>query len=316
MRRLFFLLLLPFVATPVLAQKGAPVPDYPVNKVAEDVYVIHGPLTTPNPENQGFMNNPAFVMTSAGVVVVDPGGSLQSGEMVLRQLKKLTDQPVVAVFNSHIHGDHWLGNQAIRAAYPKATIYAHPKMIEMAGNGAGDDWIALLDRAAPGAADGTVPEIPDSAVDDGQVIRVGDVDFAIHHFGTAHTPTDILISIRGGKILFTGDNLLNGRLGRSSDGHIGNMIRTIDALVARLNPQVVIPGHGKTGDRAMYEHAMNPFRIIYREVRKGYDDGLSDFEIKPAVVEALKDYHTWEEFDNLIGKMVNQAYLEIEEADF
>ncbi len=293
-----------------------PVPDYPVDKVAEGVFVIHGPLTTPNPENQGFMNNPAFVMTSAGVVVVDPGGSLQSGEMVLRQLKKLTDQPVVAVFNSHIHGDHWLGNQAIRAAYPKATIYAHPKMIEMAKNGAGDDWVALLDRAAPGAADGTVPEIPDRAVDNDQVIRVGGVDFTIHHFGTAHTPTDIMISIRGGKILFTGDNLLNGRLGRTNDGHIGNMIQTTDALVARLDPQVVIPGHGKTGDRAMYDHAMEPFRIIYREVRKGYDEGLSDFEIKPAVVEALKDYQSWEEFDNLVGKMVNQAYLEIEEADF
>ncbi len=315
MRFLSVFLLALFVA-PLHAQKGPPVPDYPVDRVAEGVYVIHGPLTTPNPENQGFMNNPAFVMTSAGVVIVDPGGSLQSGEMVLRQLKKLTDRPVVAVFNSHIHGDHWLGNQAVRAAFPKATIYAHPKMIEMAKDGAGDDWVALLDRSAPGAADGTVPEIPDAAVDNGQVIRVGDVDFAIHHFGTMHTPTDLLISIRGGKILFTGDNLLNGRLGRSSDGHIGKMIEASDALVEKLDPEVVIPGHGRTGDRAMYDYAMEPFRIIYRVVKEQYENDVSDFEMKPVVVEALKEYRSWEEFDNLVGKIVNQAYLEIEEADF
>jgi glyoxylase-like metal-dependent hydrolase (beta-lactamase superfamily II) len=319
--RFLSVLLLGFLFAPVFAQspsspKGPPVPDYPVDRVAEGVYVIHGPLTTPNPRNRGFMNNPAFVMTSAGVVIVDPGGSLQSGEMVLRQLKKLTDQPVVAVFNSHIHGDHWLGNQAVRAAYPKATIYAHPKMIAMAKDGAGDDWVALLNRAAPGAADGTVPELPDAAVDNDQVIRIGDVDFTIHHFGTTHTPTDIMISIRDGKILFTGDNLLNGRLGRTGDGHIGQMIKATDELVARLDPEVVVPGHGHSGDRSMYDHAMEPFRIIYRVVKEQYENDVSDFEMKPVVVEALKEYQGWEEFDNLIGKMINQAYLEIEEADF
>ncbi len=315
MRWLIALLALSFVLH-VQAAKGPPVPDYPADRVADGVYVIHGPLTTPNPENQGFMNNPALVMTSAGVVVVDPGGSLQSGEMVLRVLKTLTDRPVVAVFNTHIHGDHWLGNQAIRAAYPNARIYAHPKMIEMARNGAGDGWISLLEQAAPGAADGTVPEIPDRSVDNGQSIRIGDTEFRIHHFGQTHTPTDIMLSIRDGRILFTGDNLLNGRLGNTRDAHIGHMIEATDALVGKLDPRVIIPGHGRSGDRAMYEHAMEPFRMIYRIVREQYDEGLSDFEIKPMVVEALKAYRDWEEFDALIGKMVNQAWLEIEEADF
>ncbi len=314
--RFLSLLLLLALSVSVQARKGPAVPDYPLDRVAEGVYVIHGPLTTPNPQNQGFMNNPAFVMTSAGVVMIDPGGSLQSGEMALRQLAKLTDQPVVAVFNSHIHGDHWLGNQAVRAAYPEAKIYAHPKMIEMAKDGAGDDWIAMLAQAAPGAADGTSPEIPDSTVSNDQVIRIGDVDFTIHHFGQTHTPTDIMISIRGGRILFTGDNLLNGRLGSTRHAHIGNMIEKTDALVARLDPKVIVPGHGRSGDRAMYDHAMEPFRTLYRVVRENYENEVSDFEMKPAVVEALEAYKGWEEFDNLIGKMISQAYLEIEEADF
>jgi len=51
-------------------------------------------------------------------------------------------------------------------------------------------------------------------------------------------------------------------------------------------------------------------------VREQYENDVSDFEMKPLVVEALKEYQGWEEFDNLIGKMINQAYLEIEEADF
>jgi len=47
-----------FPAAVIAAEKGPAVPDYPVDKVAENIYVIHGPVTTPNEKNQGFMNNP------------------------------------------------------------------------------------------------------------------------------------------------------------------------------------------------------------------------------------------------------------------
>ena len=97
-------------------QKAAPIRvDYPPQEIAPGVYVIHGPKELPSPENQGFMNNPAWIVTDDGVVVVDPGSSVQVGEMVLARIEKTTDKPILAVFNSHIHGDHWLGNQAIRA---------------------------------------------------------------------------------------------------------------------------------------------------------------------------------------------------------
>mgnify|MGYP001551492932 FL=1 len=115
MNKLFTMLLAFALSSPVWANK-APALDveYKADKIADDVYVIHGPLETPNPMNQGFMNNPGFLVTDAGVVIVDPGGSVQTGEMVLNVLSGITDKPVVAVFASHIHGDHWLGNDAIK----------------------------------------------------------------------------------------------------------------------------------------------------------------------------------------------------------
>ena len=104
------------LVAPVLAARGPALPDYPADEVAPGVYVIHGPVGYPTPENQGFMNNPSFLVTDAGVIVVDPGSSVQTGEMVLRQVRKVTDKPLLAVFNTHVHGDHWLGNQALSAA--------------------------------------------------------------------------------------------------------------------------------------------------------------------------------------------------------
>ncbi len=112
----WFLVLVLIAGVAYALQKALPIRGaWTPEQIAPGVYVIHGPTELPSPDNQGFMNNPAFIVTDAGVVVVDPGSSVQVGEMVLERIGQVTDKPVLAVFNSHIHGDHWLGNQAIRA---------------------------------------------------------------------------------------------------------------------------------------------------------------------------------------------------------
>src|SRR5690606_41587481 len=92
-----------------------------------DVWMIQSKDGIPTPGNQGMMSNITFVVSEKGVVMLDPGGSVQIGEMALRMIRTVTDKPVVAIFNSHYHGDHWLGNHAFEAAYGKELpIYAHP----------------------------------------------------------------------------------------------------------------------------------------------------------------------------------------------
>lgn len=85
MKRILCLLALALLALPTLAaDRGRAIPDYPTERIADNVYVIYGPLELHSPENQGFMNNPGIVITDAGAMVIDPGSSVQSGEMVLR----------------------------------------------------------------------------------------------------------------------------------------------------------------------------------------------------------------------------------------
>ena len=98
--------------------------DYLVDQVAPHTYVIHGPLGYPSVENQSFMNNPGFVITDIGVVLIDPGSSVQAGRMVLKQIQTVTDKPITHVINTHIHGDHWLGNHAVAEVFPKAVLMA------------------------------------------------------------------------------------------------------------------------------------------------------------------------------------------------
>ena len=299
----------------VSAEKAPPLKaSYTADKVAGGVYVIHGPLGMPNPENQGFMNNPGFVLTSAGVVIVDPGASVQTGEMVLGQIKKVTDKPVVAVFDTHVHGDHWLGNQAVREAYPDVPIYGHPKMISRVDQGDGITWMERMLELTQGATAGTEVINASSPVDDKAEVKIGDVTFRIIHNGKAHTDNDIMLLLPERGVIFLGDNAGHGRILRQTGAFQGN----IEALNLALatDAKVFIPGHGKTAGQEAASSYRDYLKTLYDGVNEYFEEDIPDFEIKPKLRPRLAKWQDWEGFDNLMGNHVSQAYLEIEEAAF
>ena len=61
--------------------------------------------------------------------------------------RSITEKPIVAVFNTHVHGDHWLGNQAVKAAWPDVAIYGHPNMLALIEQGEGKAWVDMIARA-------------------------------------------------------------------------------------------------------------------------------------------------------------------------
>ena len=302
-------------AASVSAAPGEPVRDYPFEKVAENTWVIHGPLEMPNVSNQGFMNNPGIMLTSEGVVIVDPGSSVQAGEMMLRMLKKVSDQPVVAVFNTHIHGDHWLGNQAIRAAYPDAPIYGHTEMLVMVDTGSGDTWVELMDRLTEGATKGTRVVGPDHAVKHGDTFKIGNKTFRIHHYGQAHTRTDIMIEIEEDKVVFLGDNVTADRIPRMSDGNFMGNVSAVDKIL-EIDASTWVPGHGPTGDATMVKAYRDYLQAIYSSAEKAFNDDLDSSDVKAISLQATTKYKDWAGYDDELGPQGAQAYMEVEAAEF
>jgi len=269
----------------------------------------------PNAGNQGFMNNPGIVLTTAGVVIVDPGSSLQTGEMVLRMLKKVSDQPVVAVFNTHVHGDHWLGNQAVRAAFPDVAIHGHPEMLAEVQAGAGESWVELMDNLTEGATRGTTVVGPDQAIDNGDAIRIGGKTFLIHHHGQAHTRTDIMIEIKEDAVVFLGDNVTAKRIPRMTDGNFRGNIESVD-MILKTGARVWVPGHGPTGDDAMVRAYSNYLDAVYKAAEQAFNDDLDSSEVKPLALEETTEYSDWAGYAGEIGRQGAQAFLEVEAAEF
>ena len=307
---------LSFIFSPVLyAWDLGKAGTYNFEKINSNVYVMHGPLTEPNVENDGFMNNPGIIIADKGLIIIDPGSSYPVGKEVLKEIEKISDKPILAVFNTHIHGDHWLANQAIKEKYPQVKIYGHPEMIKQANGEQGLIWIDSMLRMTDGKTKGTKVVAPDFAINHSESIAIDGQNFRIHSMVPAHTNTDIMIEHIESKTLFLGDNSFYKRMGRF-DGS-SSMLGNIEVLnyATEMDMTIFVPGHGQSGQS---DTAIKPFLDYLIQVQKvvqtGFDDDLQDFEIKEKVIGQFERYSSWDGFETNFGKHINSMYLEIEKS--
>jgi len=287
--------------------------DFKVEKLSKNIYIIHGPLTLPSKQYQGFNNNPAFIISKKGIIIVDPGSSVDIGRELLNKIKTVSKLPVIAVFNTHVHGDHWLGNQAIVEKYPKVVIYAHEKMIEQIKAGADKQWINIMNRMTENATKNTKATSPNKGLKGGEKISFSNIQINIHHPSKkAHTNTDIMIEVNNDKALFLGDIITRGSLStaRAQDGSIPGQIKAIKFALASKNT-LFIPGHGQSGDQKFVKMHLNFLQQLKQLTFKYFEQGLQSHEIKAKLLIELNKYKHWKNFKQ-IGKIIHQEFIRIE----
>lgn len=295
------------------AFRGPDMPDIDAIKVTDHCYTIPAMGPYPTPDNFGMFSNPGFIVTSEGVVVVDTGSSIQIGEMMLRQIKKVTDKPVVKVFNTHFHGDHWLGNHAFVNANADVEIYSHPSCIDNLKAGGDKFWFDFMQSNTNNKITGTVVTLPNKTVEGGEEIKVGDVTIKVHHFGQMHTVSDIVIEVVEDSVIYTGDVVMR-RVANMEDGSFTGTIAGLQKM-ADSGVKTFIPMHGKPDDVKLINDGKEFMETIYTSVEELYDEGLSDFEMKPIIMEKpfMKDVAAqWPGYESTIGKFIVVALQEVE----
>jgi len=320
LRQTTALLFLAAVSAPGFAHDPkvpATIDNYKFDHVTKHIHVIHGPLAHPGPENHGFMNNPAAIVTDEGVIVVDPGSSTRIGKQVLGKIRALTPKPVIAVLNTHVHGDHWLGNDAIRQAYPKVPIYAHEKMIRRVQAGAGEYWISVFEKMTAKQTAGTKVAGPTVGLKGGEVLTLGGIKVRVHHAGHAHTDHDLLYEVLSDQALFMGDVVVAHHVPHSDVPQDANFKGAILAVENILKGQAktFIPGHGRTGGREVPESTLRFQKTLTGLVTKYYLQGKQADEMTKSIVQEMSEYRTWHNFSEM-GKVISFVYLEVERDNF
>ena len=92
-----------------------------LEKVSPNLYMI-----------VGSGGNVAFMPTDEGVVVVDDKFA-QDAPQIMQKIRSVTDKPIKYVLNTHQHGDHTGGNEAMRGQKAEMIIQKNARANMVAG---------------------------------------------------------------------------------------------------------------------------------------------------------------------------------------
>ena len=211
-------------------------------QVAPHTYFVQGFPAMGNSANQNFISNAGFVVTPKGIVVVDALGSPILAQKLIAEIKKITNQKVVALIVSHYHADHVYGLQEFKKI--GAKIYAQGEGRNyLSSETAKQRLIASRIDFAPWVNANTKLISADVWIDQKLKLSIGGIDFLISRVGPAHAPEDLMVYVPSEKVLFAGDLVFRGRIPFVGNADSKGWLLGLDEI-EKFNPKIVIPGHG------------------------------------------------------------------------
>ena len=210
-------------------------------------------------QNNPFQENTYVVWDETKeCIIIDAGNLMPREDAELTEFIKANGlKPVMAV-NTHGHFDHIYGVAEAAGRYG-VPVYMHPA----------DE--VIIKEANPMLCNTYGLVIPDGftdavAVKEGDVIKIGNLNFEVIET-PGHTPGGVCYLERNKKILFSGDTLFAGSIGRTD-----NQWADYDALMSGIFTKLmeldgditVIPGHGPETTIAT-ERTTNPFLMPFNE---------------------------------------------------
>ena len=222
------------LVAPALAQQGDTLPEIQTLELAPGLHMLIGAG-----------GNLAVSTGEDGPVIIDD----QFDYMVpgiRAAVAALQEGPIRFVINTHFHGDHTGGNDALGRLGTLIVAHANVR-VRMSER----QVTPLLGRDDPPRAPESLPVV---TFDDGVVLYWNGEEIAVEHVDPAHTDGDSLVWFPGAGAVHMGDTYFNGFypfIDVFSGGTIGGMIAAANAVLGRASADTkIIPGHGPLSNSA------------------------------------------------------------------
>ncbi|MFW6258189.1 MAG: MBL fold metallo-hydrolase [Halochromatium sp.] len=276
--------------------------------ISDRIYAIVGPFGNRTPENLGNNATFGFVVTDAGVVLIDPGGSAKGAAAIDALIDQVTDQPVKIVINTGGQDHRWLGN-----AYFKkrgARIIASQAAVEDQRARLKEQLFRLQNLVGVDGLAGTEPVYADETFDETMTFSLGDTRFELRRIGPAHTPGDSLVWLPDERVAFSGDVVYVGRMpGVMPHSSSAHWIEAFEILAA-VEPKVIVPGHGPATDLAQARADTLDYLVFLRETVGAFmEDGGDITQI--GTLDQSRFAHL-EDYQSLKGRNAQQVFQEME----
>ena len=222
--------------------------------VAGGAWFVQGEAALGSVANRNYISNAGFIVTTAGVVVIDALGSPALAKELLAAIRLVTAQPVRYVIVTHYHADHIYGLQVFKDL--GATVIAHREgLAYLNSDTAQRRLVASREDLFPWIDEHTRLVPADRWLDADTVLEVGDERLSIRHAGPAHTPEDLVVFAEHAKVLFAGDLVFRGRIPYVGLADSQAWIAALSGLIA-LAPSVIVPGHGALSTQPLIDLAL------------------------------------------------------------
>jgi cyclase len=158
----------------------------------------------------------------------------------------VTPKPVRFVVNTHWHGDHTGGNEAMAGS--GAIIFAHENVRRRMSK---EQFLEAFNWRTPPSPPAALPVITFS---DTITFYMNDDTLHTFHVRNAHTDGDAIVVFRKANVVHMGDTFFNGMypfIDVSTDGSLQGMLAAANHTLAITNAGTrFIPGHGPLASRA------------------------------------------------------------------
>jgi len=247
-------------------------PPLEIVKVANGIYLAKGE----------WGSNVGFCTWNNEVLVIDSKATKGATEKVLKEIAKISKNPITRVVFTHSDPDSFNG----RDAYPDtAEIICSPRVLDDHKK----NTTVYLEMNAPAAlyASWSRSDFIPAMTFKGELnIRLGQDEVTLLHYGPAHTSGDTIVWFPADRVAFIGDLVFDGREPMIQDQKGGSSYGLVRALsiLLDLRPEIrtFIPCHGDPLDRAIVQQNLRMIEEVQSKVTAMFDAGKSLEDVKTA----------------------------------
>jgi glyoxylase-like metal-dependent hydrolase (beta-lactamase superfamily II) len=213
-------------------------------KLSQHVYVIPD-------EHVPMVPNVGIVVGSKATLVIDPGMGTASGEVVLREVSKVSRNTEVYIANTHFHPEHTTGD----GAFPQTVRIVRATAQQQDVDEMGMAWVDNFRKRSPEIAkllEGATFRKPAQTFEKTTTLDLGGVRVRMMWVGPGHTRGDTVFYVEEDRVLFSGDLAMRNIFPAfaTPQSSARSWLASLDAL-DKLDASRVVPAHGDVTDASV-----------------------------------------------------------------
>jgi glyoxylase-like metal-dependent hydrolase (beta-lactamase superfamily II) len=267
-------------------------------KISEHVYVIPDASVS-------LVTNITIVVGSRATFVVDTGLGARNGQIVMREVGKVSRNSELYLATTHIHPEHDLGAQG----FPPTTkmIRSRDQVAEIADTGLElSKRFASFSPAVAELLEGAEFRKADTVFDKEHTVDLGGVRVRLMAMGFNHTRGDTAFFVEPDAILVSGDVVMSALPGVGNGSRVSTWLASQDRF-EKLQPKRIVPSHGPMGDLSMVANYRTYLTAVQARTAEFKKQGKSIDDTVKLVQDALQGQYDRNRMASAIRAAYNEA---------